>query len=169
MTVEAFDTMTAREMMARRAAAEQEIARLIGQVLFAYSRFVSAVHLGVAWLDHGGALDAHRERAGALSVGHLLQAIRDRVRGRLSDKPEGAARYIRWCDRASVLRAARNDIAHARWGMEAYGRHAIAVTTPVLVDPPEQREFTAAQLRDLCEQCSGLANELSELRRSFPL
>ena len=167
--VDDFDTMPAYEMMARREAAEQETALLIGQFLFAYSRFVTATHLAVAWLGGGAALDAHRERARGYSVSDLLKALRARANAQLASGSDDLSRYTSWCDRADVLRATRNDIAHARWGMEAYGRHAIAVTTPVLVDPPEQREFTAAQLRDLCEECSGLANELSTLRRSFPL
>ena len=169
MTSDEFDTMTAREMMARRAAAEQEIARLIGLFLFAYSRFVTAVHLAVAWFDHGAALDEHAERAGALSVGHLLKCIRERAQDRIPEKSKGWVSYIQWCDRANALRAARNDIAHARWGIEAYGRYAIAVTTPVLVEPAKQREFTAAQLQALSKECSELVEELSALRKAFPL
>lgn len=167
--MEDFDKMTATEMMVRRETAQQEIAQLIGQFLFAYSPFVTALHLCVAWFDSGKDLDDHAARAGGLSVADLLKDIEKRALSQYGEGTDARSRYKAWCNRAGALRTVRNDIAHARWEIEAFGRHAIATTTSVLVAPMKQREFTADRLRALCEECSELAEELSGLRTNFPL
>ena len=58
---------------------------------------------------------------------------------------------------------------HSRWGIEAYGRHAIAIPTPPFVDPKKERIVSTDELVTVREDCLSLAKELSALRERFPL
>jgi len=58
---------------------------------------------------------------------------------------------------------------HSRWSIEAYGRHAVAVTTPVFVEPAKEIIFTADQLRRVSQACETLRGELNGLREKHPL
>ena len=62
-------------MFARRDAAEKEITGLIGQLVFDYSRFVTALHFCVAWHNQGKDLDTYSSIAEDLDVADLLRRI----------------------------------------------------------------------------------------------
>lgn len=167
--VEDFSSMPAAEMFARRDAARSEIARLIGQLVFDYSRFVTALHLCVGWHGGGKDLDTYPSIAGDLVVADILKKIEKQVRSELGPGSDGGKMYKAWLRRAHKLRETRNVIMHSRWGIDAFGRHAIAITTPVFVEPPNEVVFTVEDLRKSCQDCEMLSAELSKLREEYPL
>ena len=164
-----FDSMPSTEMFARRDAAEKEISGLIGQFVFTYSRLVTGLHLCVAWHDEGKGLKKHAATAQDLGVSYLLRSIDKQARRTLGANSNGFKAYKNWLRRAHQIRETRNLLMHSRWGIEAFGRYAIAVTTPVLVEPVVERTFTADQLRFACQACEKLGTELNRLRQDHPL
>jgi hypothetical protein len=78
-------------------------------------------------------------------------------------------KYKKWLVQAHALRQLRNTIVHSRWGVDSYGRHVIAVTTPVLVDPACERPFTAEELAAAIETAEQLMRALNRLRKDHPL
>ena len=167
--MEDFSTMPAIEMFARRDAAEKEITGLIGQLVFDYSRFVTALHFCVAWHNQGKDLDTYSSIAEDLDVADLLRRIEKQALNKLGGTSLGFTAYKSWLLRAHKIRETRNIIMHSRWGIEAYGRHAIAISTSVLVEPVKEIIFTADQLRQICQTCEKLRSELNGLREKHPL
>lgn len=166
--MEDSDSMTASEMFARRDATENEISGLIGQLVFNYSRFVTGLHLCVAWHNEGKDLDRYPSIAEDLAAADLLRRIEKQALTKLEDKSTGLKKYKSRLRRAHQVRETRNIVMHSRWGIEPYGRHAIA-TSPVFVEPPKEVIFTVDQLRQLCQACEKLSSELNELREEYPL
>jgi hypothetical protein len=156
-------------MLARRDATEREVAAAIGKLVFIYSRFVTGLHLCVAWLEDGKHLKDYPEVAESLVVAELLKRIEKRASAKFGRQSSGFRAYKNWLRRAHQLREVRNIVMHSRWGIEPYGRHAIAVSTPVFVEPPEETTFTADQLQVICERCSQLIGDLNGLREAHPL
>lgn len=167
--MEDFSAMPAHEMLARRNAVRDEIAGLIGQFVFSYSRFVTGLHLCVAWHNDGDALDSYPAVAGDLAVADVLNRIEKQVAIKIASESCAAENYASWLVRAHQVRRTRNAIMHSRWNMEAYGRHAIATSTPILVEPATELIFTAQQLRQCCQDCEELSDELGRLRANHPL
>lgn len=167
--MEDFGAMPASEMLARREASRNEIKGLIGQLVFDYSRFVAALHLCVGWHRGGKNLDTDPSIAGDLAAAELLKRIEKQVDVVFRSGSAGSKKYKAWLGRARTLRETRNVIMHARWGMEAFGRHAIAITTPVFAESAKEAVFTADELRSLCRSCETLSAELGKLREEHPL
>ncbi|GAA0887671.1 hypothetical protein [Rhodanobacter soli] len=167
--MEDFDSMTASEMFARRDATENEISDLIGQLVFNYSRFVTGLQLCVAWHNEGKDLDSYPSIAEDLAAADLLKRIEKQALAKLRDTSTGFKKYKSWLHRAHQVRETRNIVMHSRWGIEPYGRHAIAISTPVFVEPAKEIIFTADQLRQLCQTCEKLSVELNKLREEHPL
>ena len=167
--VEDLSSMPAFEMLARREAAEKEITNLLGQLVFAYSRFVTGLHLCVAWHDDGKGINNYGDFAEDLSASDLLKSIDKQTHSKLGKNSPGFKKYKAWLRQAHQLRETRNTIMHSRWSIEPYGRHAIAVSTPIFVQPATEHIFTATQLRDLCDTSEKLINQLNKLRNEYPL
>lgn len=167
--MEDFSSMPAYEMFARRNAARDEISGVIGQFVFRYSRFVTGLHLCVAWHNDGSALDGYPAVAGDLAVADLLKRIEKQVLIKFEGESCAAESYASWLNRAHQLRRIRNTIMHSRWNIEAYGRHAVATSTPILVEPGRELIFTAHQLRQHCQDCEELSEELGTLRTTHLL
>lgn len=81
--MEEEDSLTANQMLARRSSAEQEASRLIGQLVFAYSRFVGGLHLCVAWRNDGMDLHRHAAIAEDLVAADLIRRIERQAATRL--------------------------------------------------------------------------------------
>jgi hypothetical protein len=167
--MEDFSSMTVIEICARRDVAKNEISGLIGQFVFNYSRFVTGLHLCVAWHNHGKDIDSYPSIAEDLAVADLLKRISKQASTKFEDRSVGLRKYNGWLRRAHELRETRNIIMHARWGIEPYGRHAIATSTPVFVEPAKEVIFTVDELRRLCHACDKLGEELNILRKEHPL
>lgn len=167
--MEDFDSMPAYEMFDRRETTEKEIASLLGQFVFAYSRFVTELHLCVAWLNDGKSRANYGAIAEDLAAANLLKMIDKQVQTKLGKASVGFNKYKIWLRRAHQLRNIRNTIMHSRWGIEPYGRHAIAFSTPVLVKPVKELIFTTDRLRDVCGTPEKLIIELNQLRKEYPL
>lgn len=167
--MEDFSSMTASEMFARRNTAENEISGIIGQLVFNYSRFVTGLHLCVAWHNEGKDLDSYPSIAEDLAAADLLKRIEKQALTKLGDTSVGFKKYKSWLRRAHQVRETRNIVMHSRWGIEPYGRHAIATSTPVFVEPAKEIIFTADRLRQLCQACDKLREELNKLREEHPL
>ncbi|KGM52665.1 hypothetical protein N800_11155 [Lysobacter daejeonensis GH1-9] len=164
-----FSSMSGTEMFARRDAAESEISGLIGQFVFTYSRFITALHLCVAWHNQGKDLDSYPSIAEDLAAADLLRRIEKQARDKLGSTSLAFKAYKSWLRRAHQIRETRNTVMHSRWSIEAFGRHAIAVTTPVFVEPVKEVIFSADQLRQVCQTCEKLMGELNGLRDKHPL
>lgn len=167
--MEELDSIPAYEMFARRDATEKEVASLLGQLVFAYSRFVTGLHLCVAWHNDGKGLDNYGAIAEDLAAANLLKMIEKQAQTKLGKTSVGFKKYKVWLRRAHQLRDIRNKIMHSRWGIEPYGRHAIAVSTPVFVVPVKEHVFTTERLRDVCGTPEKLIIELNQLRKEYPL
>ncbi|HDS1037893.1 TPA: hypothetical protein QDZ42_001006 [Stenotrophomonas maltophilia] len=167
--MEDIESMTARQMLDRRMSAEQEASRLIGQIVFAFSRFVQSLHLCVAWHDEGKRLSYYPEIAGDLMAAKLIRLIVDQARLRFGEGTDRYMKYGAWSERADRVRIERNIIMHSTWSIEAYGRHAIAVSTPVLVEPAEVHIYTMERLAGIITECGAVSSELSRLRHHYPL
>jgi hypothetical protein len=167
--MEDLSSMTSVEMFARRDAAESEISGLIGQLVFNYSRFVTGLHLCVAWHNDGKDLDNYPSIAQDLAVADLLSRIEKQALAKLGRTSGGFKKYKTWLCRAHQLRETRNIVMHSSWSIEAFGRHAIAISTPVFVEPVKEIIFTADQLRKLGQTCHTLMGELNRLRDEHPL
>jgi hypothetical protein len=166
--MEDVGSMTGTEMFARRDATEAEVAALIGRLVFAYSRFTASLHYCVAWHNDGANLDSYGEKAEGLSSAELIKKIEAQAESRYGDNSVAFKKYRTWANRAHATRELRNVIMHSRWGIEPYGRHAIAISTPPFVQPTKERIITASQLKAACEACDNLANQLGALRHAFP-
>lgn len=167
--MEDISKMTSSEMFARRDATEVEIATLIGQLVFSYSRLITDLHLCVAWHGHGKELDEYGNKAEDFAAADLIRKIEEQAKLIHGDKTDCFKKYQSWASRAHGIRNLRNTIMHSRWGIEPYGRHAIAVTTPIFVDPVIEITFTADQLRDASIQCESLSRELNQLSKNCSL
>lgn len=167
--MEDVDRLTGCQMLARRASAEQEISRVIGQLIFAFSRLVDSLHLCVAWHNDGTDVASYGETAQDAVAARLIRQIERQAATRFGEGSRPHGRYTTWAVRAHAVRQHRNIVMHARWGMEAYGRHAVATTTPVFVEPQQSVIYTAGRLVDICTDCDELARELSRLRQDHPL
>ena len=161
--------MTGAEMFARRDATETEVATLIGQLVFSYSRLVSALHYCVAWHNDGANLDAYGKSAEGYSSADLINKIASQAQTHFGSGSLAFKKYASWAKRAHSAREFRNVVMHSRWGIEPYGRHAIAVSTPPFAEPQRERIVTSSKLQAACETCTALATELGELRGKFPL
>jgi len=155
--------------MERRHSTEQEVSRLIGQLVFAFSRLVQGLHLCAAWHDEGRHLHAYPSIAEDLGAAKLITRIREQARQRFGEGSEPYLEYRAWSKRADAVREQRNIIMHSTWSIEAYGRHATAISTPVLVEPASTHTYSVQQLLELCEACGTVASELSRLRKRYPL
>lgn len=162
-------SIPAYEMLERRRAGEKEIGDLLGQLVFGYSRFVDALHLCVAWRNGGKDLSNHGALAENLGTFELLRIIEKQACETFGIESPCFKKYKLWVARAHRLREIRNVLMHSRWGIDAYGRHATAVSTPLFVEPPKTHVVTTAQLRKLCDTSSKLISELSALRNEHPL
>lgn len=159
----------ARDMFELRNAAEIEIAGLIGKFVFQYSKFITGLHLCVAWHDDGKNLEKYGEIAQDLGAADLLKLIEKRLREKYKTHSPEFKKYINWLNRAHKLRELRNTIMHSRWAIEAYGQHAIAIPTPIFVEPIKEIIFTAVQLREASQSCERLTTELYKLREMHQL
>jgi hypothetical protein len=167
--MEEICSMSATEMLARRDAAENEVASLIGNLVFSYSRLVTSLHLCVAWHNDGKELDRYKTKAEDLAAADLIKKIEAQSKSKHGDKSDCFKSYESWAIRANAIRELRNIIMHSRWSIEPYGRHAIAISTPILVEPIKELTFTANQLRLACSECDSLNRELNKLRKDCPL
>lgn len=167
--MEDFDSMPGDEVFARREITEKEVASLLGQTIFAYSRFATELHLCVAWLNEGKNRADYISKAEDLAVAELLKILEKQATVTLEQESLGFKRYTAWLYRAHQLRKIRNTIMHSRWGIDHYGRHAIAVSTPVLVTPTKEHIFTLEKLNNVCHTADELINELNLLRKEHPL
>lgn len=156
-------------MFARRDATEKEVSALIGQLVFAYSRLVTGLHLCVAWLNDGKELDAYGTKAEDLAAADLIRKIEAQAKTKLGVKSAYFISYESWTRRAHAIRELRNVVMHSRWVIEPYGRHAIAAPTPIFVEPAKELTFTADQIRYACSECDSLTRELNRLRKECPL
>lgn len=161
--------MTGAEMFAKRDATMAEVATLIGQLVFSYSRLVSALHYCVAWHNSGASLDTYGESAAGFSSADLINKITSQAQARFGGNSPAFKQYAAWAKRAHEARELRNTVMHSRWGVEPYGRHAIAVSTPPFASPQQERIITSSTLQVACETCDALASELGALRGKFPL
>lgn len=66
--MEDLSSMTASERLAKRDAVRNEVASLIGQLVFNYSQFVTSLHLCMAWRDEGKGLEGYPSVAVDLSL-----------------------------------------------------------------------------------------------------
>lgn len=166
--MEDLESLTLYQMMERRNSTEQEVSRLIGQLVFAFSRLVQGLHLCVAWHDDGRQLRAYPSVAQDLGAAALIKRIKEQAALRFGESVP-YQEYAAWSERADEIRQHRNIIMHSTWSVEAYGRHAIAISTPVFVEPARTHTYSVQQLVELCEACSAVQSELSRLRKRYPL
>jgi hypothetical protein len=150
-------------MMEMRADGQREIATAIGEFLFAYSRFVTDLHLCVAWQGRGAEARTTKD----LGVAALLGAIEDHGRASIAADSTPKEEFERWLGAAHRLRNIRNVLVHSRFGIEAYGRFMELVSTPVRVEPIDSRNFTAGDLRQLCEELPQLSARLAHFRKDL--
>ena len=167
--MEDTSSLTAYQMLARRSSAEQEFSRIIGQVVFAFSKLVNNLHLCVAWHNDGKDLDNYGEVAEDLVAAELIRRIERQAAARYGENSEQHRKYKQWAFRAHKVREQRNIIMHARWSIEPYGRHAIAVSTPVFVEPENSIIYTTGALLDVCSDCNFVAEELMQLKHKYRL
>ena len=167
--MEEVDSLTVNQMLARRTSAEQEVSRLIGQLVFSFSKLVSNLHLCVAWHDDGKHLDSYGKIAEELVAAELIKRIEGQAAVRFGESSKRHMKYKYWSIRAHQVREQRNIIMHSRWSIEPYGRHAIAITTPFFVEPQRSMIFTTGALADIYSNCESLVHELVTLRNEHPL
>jgi len=167
--MEEIGSLTINQMLVRRASTEQEASRLIGQLVFAFSRLVTGLHLCVAWHNDGKDVMKYGEIAEDFAAADLIRGIERQAESRFGKESEQHKKYRYWAARAHKIREQRNIIMHSRWSIEAYGRHAIAVSTPVFVEPESPVTYTLGALADICSDCDVLTNDLAQLRQKYPL
>lgn len=169
LEMEDYENMPTREALARREAMLEQSASLIGKLIFGYSRFVTNLHLCVAWFEFGQHLEHHAEIAEDLGVAKLLKMIEEQARHTLGKSSAGYSEYAKWLRAAHRLRENRNLIVHSRWGVDSFGRHMIAVSTPVFVEPAKEHVYTAEMLSELFNMVDNLIARLNQLRKKYPL
>ncbi|WP_443096706.1 hypothetical protein ACTT2I_16625 [Stenotrophomonas sp. PUT21] len=167
--MEDIESLTIGQMLARRSSAEQEASRLIGQLVFSFSRLVNNLHLCVAWHNDGKDLDRYGDAAGDLAAADLIKRIERQAASRFGEDSKRHKKYKYWTARAHKIREQRNIIMHSRWSIEPYGRHAVAISTPIFVEPKNELVYTLGTLADICADCEQLTNELAQLRTEHPL
>jgi hypothetical protein len=163
------DAPTLGEQIAARGALEADIASALGRLVFAYSRFVSALHYCVAWHNDGQHLQRYPAIAEDLGAANLLKRIEAQARARFGEGSPEYTQYASWVRKAHKLRELRNVVMHSRWNIETHGRYAIAISTPPFVEPETSHTFTLQILLDASVRAKDLVIELNVLRERHAL
>lgn len=99
---------TLGDLIRLRAELEEEGARLLGKVMFAFGRLEHALALFLRNIENGKYLGGPTFHA---RLGCFEQAVEDaHLQGRLSRDP-----YETWIARAQRMRQIRNELVHGRW------------------------------------------------------
>ena len=167
--MEDLGSMTLAETFARRDATEESVASAIGRLVLAYARLNSALHYCVAWHNDGAELDSYGNRAEDLSVAELISKTDAQAKSRYGSTSDAYLQYRTWASKAHATRELRNLIMHSRWGIESFGRHAIAISTPPFVEPMREHVISTEELEAARRTCIDLASELGKLRDKYPL
>ena len=167
--MEDLGSMTLAETFARRDVTEENVASAIGRLVLAYARLSSALHYCVAWHNDGASLDSYGNRAEDFSVAELINRTDAQAKSRYGSRSDVYHKYRTWAGKAHATRELRNLIMHSRWGIESFGRHAIAISTPPFVEPRKEHVISTEELDAARRTCIDLATELGKLREKYPL
>jgi hypothetical protein len=144
-------------------------ATLLGQMLFEFSRLDVSLGMCLVWVDDGRELDTLNEKVSHLAFAARLGLLKAFVAERFATDSESFDAYMSWHSRADATRSMRNQLVHGRWGIDAArGQVANVVGLPTSPDQRETR-YSITDLQHIVDGMSQLRDELSELRRDFPL
>ncbi len=165
----ADEDLTGIEIAERQRDLEAASARLLGQLLFAFSYLDTNLGLCLAWVDGGRQLDARSAAVDGLGFHARLEALQREVEGRLEVGSHARVAYARWLEQAHACRRIRNELVHGRWGVDA--RRSEVVNHLGLPTSASTREvrYTVAGLRSQVEEVERLTKELHRLRDRWPL
>jgi len=161
--------VTAGDLWARREQLEEAAARVLGRMLFEFSRLDMAAGLCAVWVEGGQKLEQLNRTVPEMNFNGRLRFIEATVLARLPAGSKRQKAYLAWLERAHAAREKRNELVHGRWGIEPDVNQLVNVVG--LPTSPEQREvrYTVADLEQALGELCWLQTELHRLRMHWPL
>ncbi|MCG6461784.1 hypothetical protein K6U44_15290 [Vibrio parahaemolyticus] len=148
---------------------EEEAAKTIGLILFEFTRLDMSLGLCVVWTNEGKNLKELSSKYNQKGFSCRLKFIEKLAHKKYARGSDELNKYINWIKNANDVREIRNQLVHGRYG---FIPHEDCVANVVgLPTSPEQSEtrYTLKQLNSIVKRIKTLSNQLSELRREYPV
>jgi hypothetical protein len=150
---------------------ESESAKILGHLVFEYSRLEMEVGLVLAWTDEGRELERLTNEVGDFNLKKKLDRLEALVTAKYAvvASTESATPYAAWLAEANRLRALRNQFFHGRWGISPVKQEVFNVVG--LPTSPAQREvgYSISDLQAVLESLRALRRQLMSLSKSWPV
>jgi hypothetical protein len=150
---------------------ESESAKILGRLVFEYSRLEMELGLTLAWTDDGRELERLTSEIGDFNLKRRLGRLEAEVKTKYGDVKGAEARkgYADWLGEANRLRTLRNQFFHGRWGISAVRQQVFNVVG--LPTSPAQREvgYSISDLEGVLESVRMLRRQLMKLNKSWPV
>lgn len=143
---------------------EDEAARLLGQLLFAFGRLEASLGFFLTWGrdDWPGALDQCHEQC---TFAGKLDLVLQWAGQRYADDVDAYNKCAAWYMAADSVREVRNRLAHGRWGF-AYGAQVVANVSGLPGSPSQdERRYSLNQLENEVLEVRRVQAEFEELWR----
>ncbi|MEQ1621199.1 MAG: hypothetical protein ABL919_07305 [Methylococcales bacterium] len=164
-----MNELTLGEMMARKDALENEAAKLLGHMLFEFSRLDMNLGLCLVWVDGGTKLESLTKTVSDQCMSAKLVELSKHVDAKLPTGSNRHKAYQAWLARTNKVRQQRNELVHGRWGIDPYNNTVINVLGLPTLEAQRSVEYTVDELAAINDELRSLQRELSKLREQWPL
>lgn len=160
---------TGKEIMAARESLESGAAKLLGRMLFEFSRLDVSLGLCLVWVENGKNLEKLTKKVEAEGFAARLARLEKQVNKATASESEARAAYLQWISSARHIRLTRNDLVHGRWGVEPIkGQIVNVVGLPTSLNQ-RSIEYSLAELEQVLTEIVQVQKTLSTLRSRWPL
>ena len=153
----------------RRSELENEAAKLLGQMLFAFSRLDMNLGLCLVWVGGGVELERRTEIIASYNINAKLNELDREVDARFPSDSDGYRAYKSWLDRAHKIRLQRNELVHGRWGVDPVINRIVNIQGLPTSGSQKTEEYDLDGLASVNGELGWLEAELSRIRRQWPL
>lgn len=162
---------TGIEVERTRQALEEAGAKVLGRMLFEFSRLDMALGLAIVWSNEGAQLDELTTQVDKLQFNDKLERLLKLVKAKyasVADHEAGAV-YSKWVDDVHEVRMVRNELVHGRWGIDHMKNQVVNVHG--LPTSPDQKStgYSINELKAVLEHMVQLQVRLVELRARWPV
>jgi hypothetical protein len=156
------------DVVKERSDLENEAARLLGFMIFEYSRMEMDLGLFLAWADEGRSLDHNSKQVADTTFNERLVRLRKAVLVRHADPPTVISAYENWLDEAHALRELRNSLFHGRWGVET-SKQVVVNVVGLPTHAQTATRYSICDLQAALESMRKARKRLEELRSLWPV
>lgn len=147
---------------------EEQAAKALGYIHFAFSRLDTDLGLALVWAHGDEKLEIRTNKVSKLSFHARLELLRKLSKDLYSNSPKIVAEYEDWINDAHSVRELRNRFFHGRWGVSSKNTVGNVLGLPTSPDQ-ESTEFTVQELKTHCETLHSLSFRLASLRKEHPV